>query len=1522
MAIVKEIDDIINVTLEKRVINVEVSKGIKGDKGDKGDTGSVVPHNELTDIQGGSLTERFHITSDEWSTLGNTSGVNTGDETTNTIKTKLGDADGSNDGYLKKEDWNIFNNKQNYIDYVPEDTTNKIYSFQVTPDNTHYPTEKLVKDSLDSKVDKIAGKGLSTNDLTDTLKSNYDNSVSHISVIGNPHLTNITDLSDVSVTSLTSDQILKWNGSKFINVDIINSVAGSGIQLYFTSNASDIENYDNMSRYPEETYLQTLSVISYDSNKTLFKSYVSNIINKISIDPGMYAFNIYCKTSTPHPVENCTIVIDAYLRDSLGNESYISSVETENISDYISLREIRYFSSSISCNLTDRLVFKIYAKCYSSTPTTVYFYFGDGSYYSYINTPFVIPHNSMPGLQGGSSLEYYHLSSSEHTIATQSASSTVNGYLTSSDWNIFNSKEASGTASGLIANHNSTYVHSDIALNTSARHSHSNKSSLDLVSGTNTGDETNSTIKNKLGVASTTTSGYLTSSDWNAFNGKQAALGFTPENSSNKGSNNGYCGLDSGGKVPLSNLPATLLKYIGTWNATTNSPTLTNPDITKVGYVYNVDTAGTQFGISFKVGDWLIYNSSGVPEKSDNSDDVTSVNGQTGTVVLTTDNVSDFINKRYVTDSYLTVLSNTSGTNSGDETTNSIKTKLGYVNSISDGYLKASDWNTFNGKQNSNANLNSIVGLEYSSSSFVKMTGANTFSLDTNIYEQSLTKGNLTESTSSVLTITGGTGAVIGSGLTIQVKQASSTVNGYLSSTNWSTFNNKQAALVSGTNIKTINSTTVLGSGNFTLQPTHSNLTSLSGLTYVSSSFVKMTGANTFTLDTTTYEPTLTKGNLTEATSSVLTISNGTNSVIGTSTSIQVKQASTSQAGYLSSTDWNTFNNKQDALGFTPENVANKVTSLSSASTDIQYPSAKAVYDCSELKAAQNVGVCAKTPIGANDISINYTTRVLTITPPLGYFHYYTDGNGVVTKHIVTGSVSFPAFTDTSGIWYFYFDNNGTAVVTQTPWDNFDLICSIYRILWNATLTGSEKAVVENIETHPNTISGIDHAWKHKYGAIWYSGFDIIDNRLSSGTPNTDGRNTCISITTGSNIDDNLFYTITNSTGGLKFQQDMGNTSAAALTSSNSGLFKVKIQDAGGLVSYVPVTRFPFPYNTSTNVPQYVTQTGTRVEVSNLYYFVCFVYSMQNPVYGEALKITTSTTDFNTLVNAQAYNWSSIQSAYLNMNDGEVRPLYKLIFEHRTTYNAACKYTVLRQVDDIRKTQITSLATLAGSLPASSVTVVPTGNIASTNVQSALEELDAEKQPLLVSATNIKTINSNSLLGSGDLVVTAAMPTGLVLPFAGSSAPTGALICDGSAISRTTYSVLFALIGTTYGVGDNSTTFNIPDLRAATPRGVGTSTKFTTNKTITLAQVINDQDITHNHPASSSDSGHLHTYYKPNTASAASLGGGSQIYSINQGEINTSTGYASITTSISNQTTRNGDEATGKAIGLNYIIFY
>ena len=67
------------------------------------------------------------------------------------------------------------------------------------------------------------------------------------------------------------------------------------------------------------------------------------------------------------------------------------------------------------------------------------------------------------------------------------------------------------------------------------------------------------------------------------------------------------------------------------------------------------------------------------------------------------------------------------------------------------------------------------------------------------------------------------------------------------------------------------------------------------------------------------------------------------------------------------------------------------------------------------------------------------------------------------------------------------------------------------------------------------------------------------------------------------------------------------------------------------------------------------------------------------------------------------------------------------------------------------------------------------------------------------------------------------VPAGIIEPFAGTTVPAGYLLCDGSAVDRTTYATLFGVIGTTFGAGDGSTTFNLPDLSGRVPLGVSST---------------------------------------------------------------------------------------------------
>ena len=71
----------------------------------------------------------------------------------------------------------------------------------------------------------------------------------------------------------------------------------------------------------------------------------------------------------------------------------------------------------------------------------------------------------------------------------------------------------------------------------------------------------------------------------------------------------------------------------------------------------------------------------------------------------------------------------------------------------------------------------------------------------------------------------------------------------------------------------------------------------------------------------------------------------------------------------------------------------------------------------------------------------------------------------------------------------------------------------------------------------------------------------------------------------------------------------------------------------------------------------------------------------------------------------------------------------------------------------------------------------------------------------------------------GNLADLQLVNTGLIMPWTDSSIPSGYLECNGSAVSRSTYSDLFAVIGTTYGAGNGSTTFNVPDLQDDVPVG-------------------------------------------------------------------------------------------------------
>jgi microcystin-dependent protein len=150
-----------------------------------------------------------------------------------------------------------------------------------------------------------------------------------------------------------------------------------------------------------------------------------------------------------------------------------------------------------------------------------------------------------------------------------------------------------------------------------------------------------------------------------------------------------------------------------------------------------------------------------------------------------------------------------------------------------------------------------------------------------------------------------------------------------------------------------------------------------------------------------------------------------------------------------------------------------------------------------------------------------------------------------------------------------------------------------------------------------------------------------------------------------------------------------------------------------------------------------------------------------------------------------------------------------------------------------------------GTLTATGLT--DTGNM---SVGGTLAVIGATTFTGIPSGPTAAAGTNTTQLATTAFVTQNAVLTGALLMWPTASAPTGYLSCDGTAVSRTTYAALYAIVGTTFGVGNGSTTFNVPNYTNRTPYGT------TVGATGGTADAV---IVSHTHTATVTDPGHLHT---------------------------------------------------------------
>lgn len=563
-----------------------------------------------------------------------------------------------------------------------------------------------------------------------------------------------------------------------------------------------------------------------------------------------------------------------------------------------------------------------------------------------------------------------------------------------------------------------------------------------------------------------------------------------------------------------------------------------------------------------------------------------------------------------------------------------------------------------NNKQNLSSNLTSLSGLTYASTSFVKMTGANTFSLDTNTYTSTTRQIIANSGTGSIngggdlsadrtLTLVGdsvspgnnmlyGTNASGVKGWYVQPTGSGGTssvawtdLTGNITSSQFATALTDETGngrvvfstgatmlntIISGLTVTTINGST-LGSNAFTstaYQPLNTSLNSITALTYTSTSFIKMTGANAFSLDTNTY--------------------------------------------------LNSSNNLSD--------VSNTTTALLN------------------LGGKPYHGILSRPIPGP--LPLNITTTTFTLSASTSNVTYYYNGKKVIVTTDKTTTLS-----GDPGLYFIYFDaDTGNILNGDFPGIIFTSNVLIASVFWN----GSNYGLV-NDERHGYNRNLEWHDWAHNtVGCRYKSGISLTHN---GGT----GAAATFATTSGEIRDEDIRFTV--------------NASSDFPTVNAGRIFYQSGATTYTFLNTPSTVPFHRGANNRPNVVNATTYALTQLPSAVNRYCNVFVYAttdMHTPIYfvTETMPAATVTAGgYTSTTNARAVSFPNLASYGLGP---ELKPIYRIVVRADGAVQA------LIATDDYRLVSSLPMSAGNTSTVASSVSYNPTEPYTQTTVQTAIDQ--------------------------------------------------------------------------------------------------------------------------------------------------------------------------------------------------------